>query len=83
MSHAVRELASVSSLQNLWVAIDPRGESPRDRHGRDLSDRETPLRVTLQSGAMVVDADGELDVLCARLKAAKQTSLTIIYNGKR
>jgi hypothetical protein len=43
----------------------------------------TPLRVALQSGAVVVDADDELDVLCARLKAAKQTALTIVYNGKR
>jgi hypothetical protein len=56
------------------VAIDPRGHA---------SDRQTPLRVALQSGAVVVDADGELDVLCARLKAARQSSLTIIYNGKR
>jgi hypothetical protein len=35
--------------------------------------------VALRSGAVVVDADDELDVLCARLKKAKQTSLTIVY----
>ena len=77
MSHAHSDLASVPSLQGLWVAIDS-GGGPRPR-----SDRETPLRVALQSGAVVVDADDELDVLCARLKASKQTSLTIVYNGKR
>jgi len=64
----------VKSLQDRWVAIDPQGHK---------NDRETPLRVSLQSGAVVVDADDELDVLCARLKKAKQSSLTIVYNGKR
>jgi hypothetical protein len=70
-----RELSSLSSLQGLWVAIAP-ASTPSN-------DRVTPLRVALQSGEVVVDADDELDVLCARLKAAKQTSLTIVYNGKR
>jgi hypothetical protein len=55
------------------VAVDPRGGSAK----------ETPLHVALRSGAVVVDADDELDVLCARLKAAKQTSLTILYTGAR
>jgi hypothetical protein len=63
----------------LWVAIAP---APMSR-ANPSNDRVTPLRVALQSGAVVVDADDELDVLCARLKAAKQTSLTIVYNGKR
>ncbi len=72
MSNAQRDLSSVPSLRGQWVAIDPRGRN---------DDRETPLRVALTSGAVVVDADGELDVLCARLKASKQTSLTIVYNG--
>ena len=73
MSHA-RDLSTVPSLEGRWVAIDPRGHH---------DDRVTPLRVALQSGAIVVDADDELDVLCARLNKAKQTSLTIVYNGKR
>jgi hypothetical protein len=71
---ALTDLSSVPHLQGLWVAIDPRGRS---------NDRETPLRVALHSGAVVVDADGELDVLCARLKDDKRTSLTIVYNGKK
>jgi hypothetical protein len=67
------ELASVPSLKDRWVAIDPRGSTGDD----------TPLRVALTSGAVVVDADDELDVLCARLKAARRTSLTIVYAGHR
>ena len=74
MRDALSDLSSVPSLRGLWVALDYR---PR------VSDRETPLKVALRSGAVVVDADDELDVLCARLKEAKQTSLTIVYNGKR
>ena len=67
---ALRELAQVPLLRDRWVAIDPRG----NRVGK-----QTPLMVALRSGAVVVDADDELEVLCARLKAAKQTSLTIVY----
>jgi hypothetical protein len=67
------ELAQVPSLKDRWVAIDPRGSAGDD----------TPLRVALTSGAVVVDADDELDVLCARLKAARRTSLTIVYAGDR
>jgi hypothetical protein len=65
-----------SSLEGLWIAIAPpaTGQS---------NDRDTPLRVALASGDVVVDADDQLDVLCARLKAEKLTSLTIVYNGKR
>lgn len=60
-------------LRDRWVAIDTRGGS----HSRD--GRTTPLFVALRSGAVVVDADDELDVLVARLKAARQTSLQIVY----
>jgi hypothetical protein len=70
---ALAELANVPSLENRWVAIDPAGSTP---------DRETPLKVALRSGAVVVDADPELDVLCARLKRRKLTSLTIVYAGR-
>jgi hypothetical protein len=68
------ELSKVPSLKDRWVAIDPRGNAP---------DRDTPLQVALQSGAIVVDADDELDVLCARLTEAKLTSLTIVYAGSK
>ena len=73
-THALAELAAVPSLENRWVAIDPAGSS--------TPDRETPLKVALRSGAVVVDADPELDVLCARLKKRKLTSLTIVYAGR-
>lgn len=73
-TNAIAELAKVPSLKNRWVAIDPRGSVP---------DSVTPLKVALQSGAVVVDADDELDVLCARLNAARLTSLTIVYAGTR
>ena len=72
--NAIAELVNVPSLRDRWVAIDPRGTAPGD---------QTPLRVALQSGAVVVDADDELDVLCARLKAARRTSLTIVFAGSR
>jgi hypothetical protein len=70
---SLNEIASVPSLRGRWVAIDPRG----------ATERLTPLCVALKSGAVVVDADAELDVLCARLHAARQTSLTILFNGAR
>jgi hypothetical protein len=73
--NALAELASVPSLKDRWVAIDPRGGVP--------SDRDTPMSVSLRSGAVVVDADDELDVLCARLNAAKLTSLTIVFAGSK
>ena len=72
--HALAELSKVPSLKDRWVAIDPRGSAP---------DRDTPLQVALLSGAIVVDADDELDVLCARLTEAKLTSLTIVYAGSK
>lgn len=71
-SSTIRELVSVPSLRDHWVAIDPRGL-------KRPSDRVTPLSVSLKSGALVVDADQELDVLCERLRASKETSLTIVY----
>ena len=73
-SIALRELAQVPALRDRWVAIDPRGLMCRN-------DRITPLSFSLKSGAVVVDADQELDVLCARLKASRETSLTIVYAG--
>lgn len=73
---ALAELSAVPSLENRWVAIDPAGSTPS-------RDRETPPKVALRSGAVVVDADHELDVLCARLKQRKLTSLTILYTGKK
>ena len=73
MGNPQREISSVRSLEGLWVAIAPSSSN----------DRDTPLRVALNSGQVVVDADDQLDVLCARLKAARQTALTIVYNGKR
>ncbi len=72
--NAIRELSQVPSLRDRWVAIDPRGKR---------SDRITPLRVALKSGAVVVDADLELDVLCARLRASRETSLTIVHVSTR
>jgi hypothetical protein len=71
---ALAELANVPSLKDRWVAIDPRGLT---------RDRDTPLQVALRSGAVVVDADDELDVLCARLNAARLTSLTIVFAGEK
>jgi hypothetical protein len=70
---ALRELSNLPSLRNRWVAIDPRGAH------KGHKDQTTPLLIALRSGAVVVDADDELDVLCARLKARKETSLTIVY----
>lgn len=73
MSNPSRELAQVPYLRDHWVAIDPRGLR---------NDRITPLSVQLKSGAIVVDADQELDVLCKRLKASHETSLTIVHVGR-
>ena len=73
---SLRELSSLPSLRNHWVAVDPRGIGPQN-------DRHTPLRVSLRSGAIIVDADPDLDVLCARLRAAKETSLTIVFAGNQ
>jgi hypothetical protein len=71
----IRELARVPSLRNRWVAVDPRGVRS------EKEDRATPLKLALASGAVVVDADYELDVLCARLRASGETSLTIVHVG--
>lgn len=73
-ANAIAELAKLPSLRDRWVAIDPQGT---------VADRATPLQVALASGAVVVDADDELDVLCARLSAAKLTSLTIVFAGDK
>ena len=72
-NNAIRELAKLPSLRDRWVAIDPRGA----REGSGAL--ELPPVIRLKTGAVVVDADDELDVLCARLKAARLTSLTIVF----
>jgi hypothetical protein len=63
-------IESVPSLRHHWVAVDT--------SGRPRSER-TRLRLALASGAVVVDADEELDVLCRRISADRRTSLTIVY----
>jgi hypothetical protein len=59
-------------LKDHWVAVDTAGRTRA---------HETPLRVALASGAVVVDADADLDVLCRRIKADRRTSLTILFAG--
>ena len=63
------DLAAVPALRGNWVAVDsaPQRVSRVTRY------------VTLRSGAIVVDADEDLDVLCRRLKAERRTSLTIVF----
>ena len=71
MSLHPSELSSVPSLRGSWVAIDT--------HPRSLSRAAAPLHVPLRSGAVVVDADADLDQLCRRIKAERRTALTIVY----
>jgi len=66
------ELSCLPSLRDQWVAIDPAGITRTS---------ETPLRLPLRSGAVVIDADEDLDVLCRRLSAERRTSLTILFAG--
>jgi hypothetical protein len=68
----IPELQAVPALRDHWVAIDTTGRIRSD---------QTPLRVRLQNGAVVVDADAELDVLCRRLSEERRTSLTILFAG--
>jgi hypothetical protein len=75
LSTSLSEIESVPALHHQWVAIDPAGGPPIPQ--KDA----TPLRLMLRSGAMVIDADPELDVLCRRLSAERRTSLTIVYAG--
>ena len=71
MSLHPSELSSVPALRGNWVAIDTQPRSvPR------LPD---PLRVPLRSGAVIIDADEDLDQLCRRIKAERRTALTIVY----
>jgi hypothetical protein len=74
-NEVVQELSTLPALHNRWVAIDTAG--------RRRNDRLTPLYVALKSGAIVVDADSELDELCSRLRDAGQTALTILFAGTR
>jgi hypothetical protein len=72
------ELADVPQLSGRWVALAPAGRSARPAApGANPNRLRFPLQ--LRSGAVVVDADRELDVLCARLRAAEETSLTIVF----
>jgi hypothetical protein len=71
----IRELSHIPKLRGCWVAVDPRGPAPGANRGA-----ATSLPVALRSGEVVVDADAELDVLCARLSADRRTSLTIFFN---
>jgi hypothetical protein len=59
-------------LRDRWVAIDTTGRVRSD---------QTPLRLRLKNGAVVVDADEELDVLCRRLSEERRTALTILFAG--
>lgn len=63
-----------AALRGQWVAIDPQAQ-----FGRVF---DTPLSIKLVSGAVVVDADVDLDVLCQRLNAERRTSLTILFVGR-
>jgi hypothetical protein len=78
------ELADVPQLSGRWVALAPAGRSPHPANSaRPAAPGANPNRLRfplqLRSGAVVVDADRELDVLCARLRAAEETSLTIVF----
>jgi hypothetical protein len=75
LSTAFAEIETIPALHDQWVAIDPAGGPPIPRKD------PTPLRFMLRSGAVVIDADPELDVLCRRLSAERRTSLTIVYAG--
>lgn len=77
-SSQVPELSDVPQLSGRWVALAPAGSGIRPM---GLAAQPNRLRFPLQlrSGAVVVDADRELDVLCARLRAAEETSLTIVF----
>ena len=66
-------IETVPSLRDHWVAVDTAGQT---------RSTETPLHVSLRSGAVVVDADADLDVLCRRIKAERRTSLTILFAGQ-
>lgn len=70
------DFSDIPQLSGRWVALAPAGRRP-------ASPPTAPARLRfplqLRSGAVVVDADRELDVLCARLRAAEETSLTIVF----
>lgn len=71
MSLHPSELSSVPALRGNWVAIDTQP--------RSFAHVADPLHVPLRSGAVVVDADEDLDQLCRRIKAERRTALTIVY----
>ncbi len=69
------EVCALVELHEQWVAIDSNAS-----FGRVL---DAPLSIKLSSGAVVVDADPDLDVLCQRLTAERRTSLTIVFAGRQ
>lgn len=71
---AVREITQqVPTLRDHWVAVD---ETPKANTNVPAPKAEL---IALESGAVVVDHDEELDALCTRLSEAGKTSLTIVY----
>lgn len=84
---AVREITQqVPTLRDHWVAVDttPHAQHPANGNaarGKADSKSSAPVAelIALESGAVVVDADEELDALCSRLSDAGKTSLTIVY----
>ncbi len=81
MSSHLTELAHVPALADHWVAIEPAGTSRRPS-ANDSHAGLAPL-LRLPTGAAVVDADADLDALCARISAENKTSLTIVFNARR
>jgi hypothetical protein len=85
------DLRDLPHLRQCWVALDiaPHATPPRSGAepsvwalGRWAAPKPTPKPTNgllLKSGAMVVDADPNLDELCARLRAANRSSLTIVF----
>ena len=69
------EVCANVELRDQWVAIDMNAS-----FGRVF---DAPLSIKLSTGAVVVDADADLDVLCQRLTAERRTSLTIVFAGRQ
>ena len=86
---AVREITQqVPTLREHWVAVDTTPHTQQARQAAkskpttqhdQKSNAPVAELIALESGAVVVDADEELDALCSRLSDAGKTSLTIVY----
>lgn len=88
---AVREITQqVPTLRDHWVAVDTTPHAQQSANAKAKADAargkadsksSAPVAelIALESGAVVVDADEELDALCSRLSDAGKTSLTIVY----